>query len=156
MTSPYLSEQYYLSEENILTYVILKSLYKIQQQLRMGHLFCHFKKSEILVILKPLKQLFHKIWSLAGDYLIYLTDNYAVRSQLGHMPYIYHQIKTHILLRSLPIHSPKTTRYFILSMVPWLLYPTVVCITQISGWYTLRNNLWCITLVQNYFLSWTT
>ncbi len=22
------------------------------------------------------------------------------------------------------------------------LYPTVVCITQISGWFTLRNNLW--------------
>ncbi len=38
---------------------------------------------------------------------------------------------------------------------PYLhLYPTVVCITQISGWYTLRNNLWCITLARNYFLSW--
>ncbi len=36
----------------------------------------------------------------------------------------------------------------------YIIYPTVVCITQISGWYTLRNNLWCITLVQNYFLSW--
>ncbi len=23
-----------------------------------------------------------------------------------------------------------------------------------SGWYTLRNNLWCITLQRNYSLSW--
>ncbi len=38
-------------------------------------------------------------------------------------------------------------------MFRWL-YPTVACITQISGWYILSNNLWCITLVRNYFLSW--
>ncbi len=47
-----------------------------------------------------------------------------------------------------------TTRAGVIHTHHAYLYPTVVCITKISGWYTPRNILWCITLVRNYFLSW--